>query len=108
MNPEGFQGRLTQLMKYRKNIRWRCRMRYLVFMLLLLPSLAFAGQGEKYSLKCEDISGGQCKKACMESDTKVKKVEIMEGEKKGTIADADCSTYGKDYSCCVEKDKIKP
>ncbi|MBP1699161.1 MAG: hypothetical protein H6Q41_4349 [Deltaproteobacteria bacterium] len=82
-------------------------MRYLVFVLLLLPSLVFAGQGEKYSLKCEDISGGQCKKACAESDTKVKRVEIMEGEKKGTIADVDCSTYGKDYSCCVEKGKIK-
>ena len=82
-------------------------MRYLVLMLLLLPSLAFAGQGEKYSLKCEDISGGQCKQACAESDTKVKRVEIMEGEKKGTTADVDCSASGKDYVCCVAKEKIK-
>lgn len=82
-------------------------MRYFVLMLLLLPSLSFAGQGEKYSLKCEDISGGQCKKACAESDTKVRQVEIMEGEKKGTIADVDCSASGKDNSCCVEKEKIK-
>ena len=82
-------------------------MRYLVFLLLLLPSLTFAGQGENFSLKCEDISGGQCKKACVESDTKVKRVEIMEGEKKGTVADKDCSASGKDYVCCVEKEKIK-
>lgn len=82
-------------------------MRYLVFMVLLLPLLAFAGEGEKYSLKCEDISGGQCKKACAESDTKVKKVEIMEGEKKGTVADIDCSASGKEYVCCVENAKIK-
>ena len=88
-------------------LMWRCRMRYLIVVLLLLPSLAFAAQKEKYSLNCEDISGGQCKKACAESDTKVKQVEIMEGEKQGTIADVDCSTYGKDYSCCVDNGKIK-
>jgi len=82
-------------------------MRYLVVMLLLLPSLTFAGQGEKYSLKCEDISGGHCKKACAENDTKVKQVEIMEGERKGTIAEVDCSAYGKDSHCCVEKEKIR-
>jgi hypothetical protein len=102
-----FQGRLALPHETQKNILWRCKMRYLVVMLLLLPSLALAGQGEKYSLKCEDISGGQCKKACAESDTKVKQVEIMEGEKKGTIADVDCSANGKGYVCCVEKDKIK-
>jgi hypothetical protein len=82
-------------------------MRYLIVVFLLLPSLAFAGQKEKYSLKCEDISGGQCKKVCAESDTKVKQVEIMEGEKKGTIADVDCSASGKEYSCCVENEKMK-
>jgi len=82
-------------------------MRYLMVMLLLLPSLALAVEGGKYSLKCEDISGGQCKKACAESDTKVKQVEIMEGEKKGTVADMDCSTHGKDHVCCVETGKIK-
>ena len=82
-------------------------MRYLVVVLLLLPSLVFAAQKGKYSIKCEDISGGQCKKACAESDTRVKQVEIMEGDKQGTIADADCSAYGKDSLCCVEKEKIK-
>jgi hypothetical protein len=30
----------------------------------------------------------------------------MGGERKGTIADVDCKEHGKDYLCCVEKDKL--
>ena len=81
-------------------------MRYLIVVLLLLPTLAFAAEKEKYSLKCELISGGHCKQTCSENDVKVKQVEAMGGEKKGTIADVDCKEQGKDYLCCVEKDKL--
>ena len=81
-------------------------MRYLIVILLLLPTLALAAEKEKYSLKCELISGGHCKKTCSESDVKLKQVEAMGGERKGAIADVFCNEYGKDYLCCVEKDKL--
>jgi hypothetical protein len=74
---------------------------------MLFPALSFAGQKAQYSLNCEYISGGQCKKACSDSDTKVMQVEIMGGEKQGSIADVDCSKYGKEFKCCVDKEKIK-
>jgi len=70
-------------------------------------SNAVAGQKGKYAVKCEDIRGGQCKQACAESDKKINRIEIAEGDQKGIIANTDCSSYGKDYICCVEKDKIK-
>lgn len=82
-------------------------MRYLIILSLLLPTLVFAGQKEKSFLKCEEISGGQCKKVCAASDQRVRKVEIMEGELKGTVADVDCSASGKGYQCCVDKAKIR-
>jgi hypothetical protein len=81
-------------------------MRYLIVILLLLPTLALAGEKEKYSFKCELISGGHCKKTCSEGDVKLKQVEAMGGERKGTIADVVCNESGKDYICCVEKDKL--
>ena len=81
-------------------------MRYLIVGLLLLPTLALAAEKAEYSLKCEYISGGYCKKTCSESDIKVKQVEAMGGEREGTIADLDCTEHGKDYLCCVEKDKL--
>jgi hypothetical protein len=81
-------------------------MRYLIVILLLLPTLAWAAEKEKYSLKCELISGGHCKKTCPESDVKLRQVEALGGERKGTIADVVCNEYGKDYLCCVEKDKL--
>jgi hypothetical protein len=70
-------------------------------------SKAVGGQKRKYIVKCEDISGGQCRKECSESDKMIKRIQIAEGEQKGIIADTDCSSFGKDYICCVEKDKIK-
>jgi len=82
-------------------------MRYLVVALLLLPTLALAVEKVEYSLKCEYISGGHCKKTCSESDVRVKQVEAMGGEKIGTIADVDCNEHDKDNLCCVEKDKLK-
>jgi len=82
-------------------------MRYLLVVLLLLPTLALAAEKAEYSLKCDYISGGHCKKSCSESDVKVKQVEAMGGERQGTIADVDCTEHGKDYLCCVEKDKLK-
>jgi len=82
-------------------------MRYLIVVLLLFPTLVFAGQEAQYSLNCEYISGGHCKKACSDSDTRVRQVEIMGGEKQGSIADVDCSMYGKEFTCCVDKEKIK-
>jgi hypothetical protein len=81
-------------------------MRFLIVALLLLPTLALAAGKEKYSLKCELIAGGHCKKTCAESDVKLKQVEAMGGEKKGIIADVVCNEQGKDYLCCVEKDKL--
>jgi hypothetical protein len=81
-------------------------MRYLIVSLLLLPTLALAAEKDKYSLKCELISGGHCKKTCSESDVKIKQVQSMGGEKKGVIADVVCNEYGKNYLCCVEKDKL--
>jgi len=81
-------------------------MRYLIVALLLLPTFALAAEKAEYSLKCEYISGGYCKKTCSESDIKVKQVEAMGGEREGTIADLDCTEHGKDYLCCVEKDKL--
>lgn len=81
-------------------------MRYLIVALLLLPTLVLAAEEAEYSLKCEYISGGQCKKTCSESDVKVRQVEAMGGEKMGTIADVDCNEHGKDYVCCVEKNKL--
>ena len=81
-------------------------MRYLIVVLLLLPTLALAAEKVEYSLKCEYISGGHCKETCSESDVRVKQVEAMGGERKGTIADADCSEQGKNHLCCVEKDKL--
>jgi hypothetical protein len=82
-------------------------MRYLIVVLMLLPALASAGQKAQYSLDCENISGGQCKKVCSDSDQRVRQVEIMGGEQKGSIADVDCSKYGKEFKCCVDKEKIK-
>jgi hypothetical protein len=82
-------------------------MRYFIVVLMLFPVLAFAGQKAQYSLNCEDISGGQCKKTCSDSDTRVRQVEIMSGEKQGAIADVDCSKNGKEFKCCVDKEKIK-
>jgi hypothetical protein len=70
-------------------------------------SKAVRGHKRKYIVKCEDISGGQCKKECSESDKRIKGIQIAEGEQKGIIADTDCSSLGKDYIFCVEKDKIK-
>ncbi len=67
---------------------------------------AVKGQKVKYGVKCEDIRGGQCKQACAESDKRIYRIEIAEGDQKGIIADTDCSSYGKDSMCCVEKDKI--
>jgi len=81
-------------------------MRYLIVALLLLPTLALATEKAEYSLKCEYISGGHCKKTCSESDVRVKQVEAMGGERQGTIADVECDEHGKDYLCCVEKDKL--
>ncbi len=77
------------------------------WMVLEIGSDAVAGQKVKYGVKCEDIIGGQCKQACAETDKRVYRIEIAEGEQKGIIADTDCSSFGKDYICCVEKDKIK-
>jgi hypothetical protein len=68
---------------------------------------AVAGQKGKYVVKCEDIRGGQCKRDCSENDKRINQIQIAEGEQKGIKADTDCSSYGKDYICCVEKDKIK-
>jgi len=82
-------------------------MRYLLVALLLFPTLALAVEKVEYTLKCEYISGGHCKKACSESDVRVKQVEAMEGEKKGVIADVECDEQGKGYLCCVEKDKLR-
>jgi hypothetical protein len=70
-------------------------------------SKAVAGQKGKYAVKCEDIRGGQCKQACAESEKRINRIKIAEGDQKGIIAVTDCSSYGKDYICCVEKDKIK-
>ncbi len=81
-------------------------MRYLIVVLLLFPTLAFAAQEAQYTLNCEYISGGQCKKACSDSDTRVRQVEILGGEKQGSIADLNCSMYGKEFMCCVDKAKI--
>ena len=81
-------------------------MSYLLVALLLFPTFALAAEKAEYFLKCEYISGGHCKTTCSESDVKVKQVEVMGGEKKGAIADVDCSEQGKDHLCCVEKDKL--
>jgi len=81
-------------------------MRYLIIALFLLPTFALAVEKVEYSLNCEYISGGHCKKACSESDVKVKQVEVLGGDKKGAIADVDCGEQGKDSICCVEKDKL--
>jgi len=81
-------------------------MRYLIVALFLLPTFALAAEKVEYSLNCEYISGADCKKTCSESEVKVKQVEVMGGEKKGAIADVDCSEQGKDSICCVEKDKL--
>ena len=81
-------------------------MRYLMVALLLFPTFALAAEKVEYSLNCEYISGGHCKRTCSESEVKVRQVEVMGGEKKGAIADVDCSEQGKGYLCCVEKDKL--
>ena len=81
-------------------------MRYLIVVLLLFPALAFAAQEAQYSLDCEYISGGQCKKTFSKSDTRIRQVEIMGGEKQGSIADVECSKHGKEFKCCVDKEKI--
>jgi len=81
-------------------------MRYLLVALLLFPTFVLAAEKVEYTLKCEYISGGHCKETCLESDVRVKQVEVMEGEKKGAIADVECDEYGKGYPCCVEKDKL--
>jgi hypothetical protein len=83
-------------------------MRYLIVVLMLLfPSLVFAAQEAQYTLDCELISGAQCKAKCSESDVMVRQVEIMGGEKQGSVADLDCSKYGKEFKCCVDKSKMK-
>ena len=84
-------------------------MRYLIIILalVLIPTAAFAEKTAKYLVKCEDISGGQCKKECSEGEKSIKKIEIAEGEQKGIVADVDCSNSGKGFVCCVEKKKIK-
>ena len=85
-------------------------MRYLMavalLFLLLLPVLVLAGQKAEYLLDCEYISGGQCKKTCSEEETRVRQVEIMAGEKQGSIADVYCGKDDKELKCCVYKGKI--
>ena len=82
-------------------------MRYLIVVLLLLfPAVVFAAEKVQYTLNCEYISGAQCKKTCSESDVMVRQVEIMGGEKKGSMADLDCSKQGKELKCCVDKKKM--
>ncbi len=84
-------------------------MRYLIVVLLsLFPALVFAAEKAEYNLNCELVSGAQCKEKCSENDVMVKQVEAMGGEKKGAIADLDCSSKGKDFKCCVDKTKITP
>ncbi|MGE5239947.1 MAG: hypothetical protein ACM3ON_14225 [Chloroflexota bacterium] len=82
-------------------------MRYLIVCLLLVPSLVFAAQKGKYAVKCEDISGGECKKECSADEKKIKQIQISEGEQGGKVAVVDCSESGKEFVCCVEKKKIK-
>lgn len=82
-------------------------MRYLIVVLLLLfPTLVFAAEEAQYTLNCELISGAKCKEKCSGNDVWVRQVEAMGGVKQGTIADADCSKYGKEFKCCVDKAKI--
>ncbi len=82
-------------------------MRYVIVVLLLLfPTLVFAAEQAEYTLNCELITGAQCKEKCSDNDVMVKQVEALGGEKKGAIADLDCSKKGKDLKCCVDKAKI--
>ena len=81
-------------------------MRYLIIVLALFPVLAFAGQEAQYTLNCERILGGQCKKTCSATDARVRQVEIISGEKQGSVVDLDCSEHGKEFKCCVEKEKM--
>ncbi len=82
-------------------------MRYLIAALLfLLPALAFAAEKAEYTLNCELISGAKCKDKCAETDVLIKQVEALGGEKKGAVADVDCSKQGKELKCCVDKTKI--
>ncbi len=82
-------------------------MHYLIVVfLLLLPTLSIAAEKSEYTLNCELISGAKCKDKCAENDVLVKQVEALAGEKKGAIADADCSKQGKELKCCVDKSKI--
>jgi hypothetical protein len=83
-------------------------MRYLIVVsILLFPALVFAAEEAQYTLNCELISGAQCKEKCSESEVLVRQVEALGGEKQGSTADLDCSKYGKNFKCCVDKSKMK-